>query len=344
MADLEALHTGIMKLGMFELPCYVLNNEKRVFSQREVVKLISGGRESGGLTNYLKARSVEPYLPPKFRGEIKDNVLIFKAGSTTIHGIEANDVVDICKAYLTARQNGSLHPQQAKLAEQAEMFITACAKTGIDAVVDEATGYQYFRKVNDLQEKLNAYLQEEYREWTLTFPREFFMQLYKLEGKTPPMPLQKYPKRFGRYVMHYIYDTLDPDVADFLRENNPEPGGNRHHHQLFNDFGYDNLSSHLMSVIGIMKASTTMGKFKENIAIAFPNARTTRRGRLLEKRQLKIKEEETTNQQLSMFDYISTVNTPSKEEKVKDTNNDKLSDFNQKLKKGLDYNPKEKEE
>ena len=315
--ELEALYTGVIKLGEFELPCYVLNNEMRVLSQREVVKLITGGRESGNLNAYLKGRAVQAHLPAKFRDENDREPLIFKVGSTVAHAIQASDVVDICSAYLKARQEGTLQPNQAKIAEQSEMFIAACAKTGIDAIVDEATGFQYFRKANDLQAKFQAYLQDEYREWTLTFPRQFFMQLYKLEGKIPPLGLQPYPKRFGKYVMNFIYDTLDPDIADRLRETNINPGGKKHHHQLFNDFGYNNLQQHVMSVLGIMKASINLDRFKENIAIAFPNTRTRRAVRIDTQRKLNLKEKmETRSQrQLSIFDYIPTVNTSSKEEK-----------------------------
>lgn len=315
--ELEAIHTGIIKLGEFELPCYVLNNEMRVLSQREVVKLITGGRESGNLNRYLNARAVQEYLPTKFKAIEVDkdrNTLIFKAGTTFAHGILASDLVDICNAYLQARAAGALLPQQAKLAEQAEMFISACAKTGIDAIVDEATGYQHFRRANELQEKFNRYLQEEYREWTLTFPRQFFMQLYKLEGMTPPVKVRAYPIRFGKYVMNFIYDTLDPDIADRLRETNPNPGGKRHHHQLFNDFGYNNLQQHVMAVIGIMKASINMERFKENIAVAFPNARTRRAIRLQSQKTFDMSKtgKHDASNQLAMFDYVETFNTDSK--------------------------------
>ena len=194
--------------------------------------------------------------------------------------MKASDVIDICNAYLTARANGDLQPNQAKLAEQAEILIRASGKTGIDAIIDEATGYEHFKRAHDLQERFAAYLRDGYREWTLAFDKEFFMQLYKLEGQKPPIPQRKYPKRFGRYIMRYIYDTLDPDIADWLRENNPNPEGQEHHHQKFNPFGYKRLTDHLMSVIGIMKASPTMERFKENLALAFPNARTQRMARL----------------------------------------------------------------
>lgn len=301
MGTLEAPYSGIIKLGEFELPCYVLNNGTRVMSQREVVKLISGGRDSGGLGQYLSAKSIQPFLPEKFQtkdtclkinpvsSEAKtgqnrpinnSNVLIFNVGSSQVNGVLAADIIDICNAYLKARQTGALHPQQAKIAEQCELFISACAKTGIDAIIDEATGYQYYRNAESLQEKFKAYLQDEYREWTLSFPRQFFMHLYRLEGKNPPIKMAKYPYRFGKYVMQFVYDTLDPDIADYLRKSNPKPGGERHHHQLFNENGYKDLMGHLMGVIGIMKASANMDRFRENIATAYPNARTQRRARL----------------------------------------------------------------
>lgn len=330
MGILEAPYTGVIKLGEFELPCYVLNDGARVLSQREVVKLISGGRSSGDLGQYLSAKSIQPYLPEKF--QIKDNLLeintgstlektdkispinksnalIFNVGSHRVNGIIASDIVDICNAYLRARQDGALQPNQGKIAEQCEIFISACAKTGIDAIIDEATGYQYYRNAESLQERFKAYLQDEYREWTLSFPRQFFMQLYRLEQKNPPIKINKYPLRFGKYVMQFVYDTLDPDIADYLRKNNPKPGGRHHHHQLFNDTGYKDLMGHLMSVLGIMKASTNMERFKENIAIAFPNARTQRRARFesnrakvdnVDKKEMKVTE-------LSLFDILPTI-------------------------------------
>jgi hypothetical protein len=304
--EIEAVHSGIIKLGAYEIDCYVLSNEKRVISQSALIKFISGGRVSGDLRRYLRAKSISTYLPARLQNENYDShVVKFKAGGTIAHGLEASDVIDFCNAYLQARQVGALAPNQIPIAEVAEIFVQASAKTGIDAVIDEATGYEFFKKANDLQEKLATYLQEGYRQWTLTFEREFFLQLYKLEGIKPPMPLKKFPKRFGRYVMRYVYDTLDPEIADWLRQNNLKPRGQEHHHQKFNDFGYNRLRSHVMSVVGIMKASPTMERFKENLAIAFPNARTQRMARLEQNKQAR--QEETASASLaqgSIFEFL----------------------------------------
>lgn len=346
MDNVAQIHKGVITLGEYDLPCYVVDDGdkvERVLTQREVVKLITGGRESGDLKRYLGSRALEETLPADISSNFDVNLLIINAGTYTINGVKATIVVDICNAYLKARQLGLLTTNQAKLAEQSEIFISALAKTGIDAVIDEATGYQYFRKANDLQAKLDAYITDGYREWTKTFPREFFMHLYRLEGVTPPLIDKPYPKRFGKYVMHYIYDTLDPEIADYLRENNPNPQGNKHHHQKFNDFGYKSLTDHLFSVLGIMKASLNLEKFKENLSIAFPNARTRRRSRLNINKAKKKATEFSQSGQVSLFDYLPNPNSTkqSKFEFEENINDNEMSDFNKKLKKGLDWNPKE---
>lgn len=313
MADLEALHTGVIKLGDYEIPCYVLNTEERVLSQREVVRLLTGGRESGNLGQYLSARAVQGTLPAHLQGDWKDNVLIFRAGNIpVVHGIRGGDVIDICKAYLDARQLGKLMPSQAHIAQHSEMFISASAKTGIDAIIDEATGFQHFRKAAELQEKFTAYLQAEYREWTETFPRQFFMQLYRLEGIVPPQMIAHYPKRFGKYIMEFVYDTMDRDIANWLRENNPSPGGKQHHHQKFNDFGYKQLTDHLMSVLGIMKASLNMENFKDNLQRAFPGWK-----RASQQRRMKNRNAPAEAVQVKMeFTYLPTANTPTPDERA----------------------------
>ncbi len=38
-----------LKLGDFEIPCYVLDNEKRVLSQRELIKALGMGRGGSSL-------------------------------------------------------------------------------------------------------------------------------------------------------------------------------------------------------------------------------------------------------------------------------------------------------
>jgi hypothetical protein len=279
--ELSAEFSGILKLGQNELPCFVLSNKKRVIIMRELVNLLTGNRK-GGLERYTSARGVREFMPEKYVDHPhKEAAVVFRVNNKLAYGYEATDIIQICDAYLKAREAKTLLPSQEQLAMQSEIFIRACAKVGIEALIDEATGYQAVRDANELQIKLAAYISKDLNEWTKTFPSEFFANLYRLEGRLAPIPPKAYPKRFGRYVMNFVYDTLDPDVAEWLRKNHPNPKGRDHHHQMLTqDFGQPKLRQHIMEVVGIMKASASMETFKENLARAFEYARARRRARL----------------------------------------------------------------
>jgi len=278
--ELSMKCSGILKIGDAKIPCAVLDNKKRVIIQRELVNLLTGNRK-GGLDRYLTARNLQEFMPKKYVEQPHEKAVIkFMAGGNVAYGYEAKDIVDICDAYLRAREAKKLLSSQKDLAEKAEIIIRSCAKIGIEALIDEATGYQAERDADELQMRLKAYIAEELQEWTKMFPARLFEAFYRLEGTSVPLRKKPYPKRFGRYVMRYIYDTMDRDVSNWLRENNPEPTWGRLHHQwLTKDFGRTKLFSHINNILGIAMASTRMKEFKENIYRAFPNTRRRRKGR-----------------------------------------------------------------
>ena len=67
-------------------------------------------------------------------------------------GYEATLLIEICEGFLNAGDNGSLFEAQRRVAHRAEVILRACAKIGIIALIDEATGYQ---KVREEQAKLD---------------------------------------------------------------------------------------------------------------------------------------------------------------------------------------------
>jgi len=148
---------------------------------------------------------------------------------TTAIGYEATLLVEICDKYLEARDQKLLRGRQYKLADQAEIIIRACAKVGIIALIDEATGYQKVRAKNALQLKLQAFIADELQEWARMFPEEFWYELARLEGVR--YSARSRPLRWGRYVMMFVYDAIDPDVGKELRKKNPSPRFMRNHHQ-----------------------------------------------------------------------------------------------------------------
>jgi hypothetical protein len=259
-----SMFRGKLTIGDVEMECHVLSNGARVLTQREMVRMLSGGRESGNLQRYLERN---PLTASNF--DLGPNMPFMVDGKDAI-GREAVQLIDLCDKYLEARERDLLKPSQQSLAEQAEIIIRATAKVGIIALIDEATGYQEVRARNALQLKLQAFIADEMQDWARMFPEEFWIELARLEGiRYQP---RSRPLRWGRYVMMFVYDAIDPDVGRWLRDNNPDPHYKMNHHQWLKKFGREQVDKQIIKVVTVMKLCRDMADFKAKFAHVFKNA------------------------------------------------------------------------
>jgi hypothetical protein len=140
-----SLFQGILQVADLSFPVHVLNNGKRVIAQREIVGILTGNVK-GDLDRYFRASNLADFVPKKFLDKnLSQATIKFNYGKQLAYGYEASDLIEICDMYLKARDAGKLLFSQKKLALQAEIIIRACAKVGIIALIDEATGYQKVR-------------------------------------------------------------------------------------------------------------------------------------------------------------------------------------------------------
>jgi hypothetical protein len=258
-----ALFPGKLSIGGTQFTVYVLDNGKRVMAQREVVRVLTGNLK-GNLQRYL--HNLVPYVDPE---EISRQTIQFKIPGSGYDGIgyEATLLLDICDGYLRAREADALAVNQQDLAKQAEIITRACAKVGIIALIDEATGYQAFRKKQELQLKLQAFIAEDLQDWALMFPHEFWFELARLEG-VHYSPRSR-PLRWGRYIMAFVYDAVDGDVGKKLREKNPDPHFKQNHHQWLKEFGKQKVHDQIERVITIMKLCDNMDDFRQKFSRVF---------------------------------------------------------------------------
>lgn len=272
-ADVEApaaIAWGTLPIGEAQLPCYVLNDEAktRVFSLKGVVVGLIG-TEGGQLAEYIKVRSLRPFLPddlvPAEENDAIPALIQFDTGGEAFTkyawGLPVEKFMDLCVAYSTAADSTQLTDRQARTAANANRFIRACAKVGIVALVDEATGYQEQRPADDLQFKLSLYLAESMRKWEKTFPDELWMQFGRLTGWTKPA--HQRPKYWGKLVIELVYKYLDPDVTDWLQENVPKPVHRQNYHQWLSDqYGLQRLIEHIWKLIGVASTCSTMDELR----------------------------------------------------------------------------------
>jgi hypothetical protein len=145
------------------------------------------------------------------------------------------------------------------------MFLASCAKVGLIALIDEATGYQYDRASDALQVKLRAFLTEEMRVWEKTFPDDLWLEFGRLTNWKGAVTHR--PKYWGHLVTELVYGYLDADVTKWLKENQPQPQHGRNWHQwLSEQYGLRKLVQHIYTLIGVAKTCHNMRELRDKMA------------------------------------------------------------------------------
>jgi len=267
-------------IGDIEIPCYVLEDETRVLTQRGMVSGLgmargSAGREGGDrLAGFLSGKSIFPYVSNNLKSVISSPILFRPPTGGTAYGYPAILLADICDAVIEARNVGVLQKQQEHIVNRCEILMRGFARIGIIALVDEATGYQEIRDRQALHKILDAYLLSEHAKWAKRFPDEFYRQIFRLRRwQWQGMKVNR-PKIVGRYTNDIVWNRLAPGIRMELEQRNPknEIGRRvvRHHQYLTDDIGHPALQAHLHGVIALLRASSTWDGFKRNLQRAYP--------------------------------------------------------------------------
>lgn len=261
----RATFSGDLEIGDAALPCYVLEDGRRVFSTKGMIESL-GYKGSANANEIFSNKTLTPYLLAHGNPYQQENLIDFVTDrGTQARGIDVEKFMDICHAYSEALDSGTLKGRNADAAMQANAIIRASSKLGIVALVDEVTGYQYVRAEDALQFKLKLFLAEEMRGWEKTFPDELWIEFARLtqwDGE----PTKNRPRYWGYLVMDLIYRYLDPEVASYIKENKPKPRKGQNYHQWFNsDYGMKRLIEHINRVIGMAQGCDTMDELKKKM-------------------------------------------------------------------------------
>lgn len=278
----SAIFWGSLDLMSKEVPCYVLDNGQRIIGRTAANEMLTGIKGGGNFENTISVRSLAPFLDAT---SIIDQLVAFHLTGVenlgiAVKGMPADVFIDVCRAFVKALEASYNRPpdanyppltdRQKEMAVQASMFLAAVAKVGLDALIDEATGYQEIREKDALEVKLRAYLEGEMRKWEKTFPDELWIEFGRLTNWKGS--IHKRPKYWGKLVMDLIYEYLDSDVAQWLRENAPRPKGGQNYHQwLSSQYGLQKLIQHIWQVIGMAKTCDNMSELKQRMYETFGN-------------------------------------------------------------------------
>ncbi len=333
MGKLKATHQGELDLNGFNVSCAVLEDGTRVLVNRSLATALgikgSGAywqkkKEGKGalLPEYVSANYLKPFMSNELHAKLTKPIGYESTKGVETEGVQADLLADICDIFVKAGEKGALKNNQ-HISENAYQMILAFAKVGITALVDEVTGYQYDREKDELQKILKAYISEELLPWQKRFPDEFYVEIFRLnKWDFTVNGIKKRPGVVGRWTNTLIYDQLPKGVKDELRKNTPKTKSGKlaaqMHRSLTFDVGHPHLSAQINQILTIFRLSDTMEEMWYN----FKKMNSRKNGIT----QLEFKFDENG---------VTIPIDPPIEEKP-------LSDFDNKLTKALNYNPKEK--
>lgn len=263
----HAVYKGVLKVADLEIPCFVLDDGRRVISGRGMTTAIGMKGRGQGIARIqgLKAlKSLENNdLPLAIETPIQFTGNSPKVGETS-DGFEATVLQEVCEALLKARDSGALTTEQEQRYGQfADTLVRSFARVGIVALVDEATGYQEVRPRDALQTYLEMLVRTELAAWAKRFPDEFYENIYKLRGWVwPGMGKNRYSV-VAKYTTDLIYDRLAPGLLAELKSKAPKNDKGQRpsklHQWLTDDIGNPMLAQHIHSVIMFQRLAISNG-------------------------------------------------------------------------------------
>lgn len=239
-----------LRIGDVEIPCYVLNDGRRVITQTGMAAALGMSNRVERLADFLGTVALKSFVSNELTTWIRTPLhFLLPQGGKFAFGNEALVLADICEATLAARDAGKLNRQQIHIAKRCEKLVRGFARTGIVALIDEATGYQEIRAKDALQTMLDVWIAPELREWKKEFPDELKRQYARLTGYKGP--IHPGPRYWGSLNSEFIYNYLNPEVRKWLKENRPKPKHGKNWHQSLSEgYGVRKLREQIQRVIG----------------------------------------------------------------------------------------------
>jgi hypothetical protein len=279
-AILFAPYPGVIEIGDISIPCAVLEDETRILSQAAVLRVLgrnpekslrAHGDEDEVRPPFLAANNLQEFITDELREllvPIRYRVAMDKQNNPS-WGYRAALLPTICGVYMQAWKSGKLHKSQEDVAKFAGVLLEGLAHVGIEALVDEATGYQDIRQRNALAKLLEAYIDKALQPWVQTFPTDFYREMFRLRQLSWPQGSVQRPRYFGALTNDIVYKRLAPGVLEELKRVQDRDESGRPKHKLFQrltmNVGYPALREHLGSVVTLMKVSKDWNDFRVKI-------------------------------------------------------------------------------
>ena len=277
---LIASHKGnfAAELGA-DVECYVLDDATHtaVISQTGMGKALGLSSRGNALPRFLSSKAMQNTLGAELSEKLK-NPIKFQWGTpgaqkgyvANIHGFDAAVLIDLCKAIQHASAEGKLNRQQATVAKNASIIMSASAKSGIRDLVYALAGYS--PTTDEVIQAFKLYVQEEAKKYESEFPPELYMAWYRLY-QIPAIQGRGRPWQFKHLTVRHMYFPLAKSngrILQLMRALKAKGGDQRKKlFQFLNELGARALRMQMGRVLEMAESSKTQAEYENKIADRF---------------------------------------------------------------------------
>lgn len=261
-----------------DVDCYVLDDEQKtaVISQRGMGPAVGLSHRGNAFKRFASSQAIAPYLGGAEMREKIENPIRFQWGTggaqqppSEVFGYDVTLLIDVCKAIVAAQADGRLARNQAKLVKQAQIILSASAKSGIKQLVYALSGYDATRE--EIIAAFKLYVRTEARDYEKEFPDQLYREWYRLYQL--PEPERSKPWKFKDLTLKHVYEPLAQSqgrILELIRAQRASRA-ERHRklHQFLSEIGVKALRQHLGQLLGIAQVSRDKAEYERHIRRIF---------------------------------------------------------------------------
>ena len=260
-----ASHYGVVHFGDLDCEAVVLTTGERGYIQRQLARALglrekSPGTQIGALIEEFSAKSLSEF-------EKKGYARVRLPSGQTGTFFPAGIVGDVALGVIDAALRGQLHPKRQRLIPNCRKILSALTTTGEVALIDEATGYQYHRAPDALQELIAKLLRQSCASWERRFQPDYYRAIYRLFGWKYNGHEQNPPHVVGQITHRWVYGPVLP--VEMIEEIRARKSLSQRHHQWLSEQGLARLESQIHAVTAIARSSVSYPDFKRRCDAAF---------------------------------------------------------------------------
>lgn len=257
-------HYGVARFGEMGCEAVVLDDGSRGYLRRQMAEMI------GQHINNRSSRFTQicaDFAPKSLSLLEKSDSQILMPHGGLAQFFPAGVVPDIASGVIAAALEGRLHKSRLGMVAPCLKIIHALASTGEVALIDEATGYQYHRAPDALQELIGKLLRQSGSSWERRFQPDYYRAIYRLFGWRYQGHVQNPPHVLGQITLRWVYaQVLPPELLDEIRNRK---GLSEKHHQWLSERGLERLTQQIHSVTAIARCSANYRDFDHRCEAAF---------------------------------------------------------------------------